>query len=75
MQTGKCVDKKPSNTLCWSCRRALLTKNGCIWAWDHMPVPGWKAEEKLLFNGNGRYRVPVISYVVKKCPLYEEDER
>ncbi len=58
---------KPSDTICWTCMRAVPTgENDCPWASDTIPVKGWEAKSAKKHD-YGR------SYTVKKCPLYKED--
>lgn len=58
--------KKP--TLCWTCTRPGT--GGCSWDKELKPVEGWKAQSSpVLMSNKGLCE----SYIVEKCPLYEED--
>ena len=53
-------------TLCWSCKNT----NGIVCSWfsaEMKPVKGWTAALRPTADGT--------SYFVKKCPLYEREER
>ena len=57
---------KPSDTICWTCMRAVPNgKVECSWAKDLIPVRGWVAEKSKTLGG---------SYSVRECPLYKEDK-
>lgn len=51
-------------SLCWYCRRSYT--NGCSWAAELEPVPGWEAEPWTLAGG-------IESFNVKECPLFSCD--
>jgi len=50
------------DTLCWCCAKSTI--NGCSWMAKKIPVEGWKAEERIIFN-NG---IKINSYNVMTCP-------
>lgn len=56
-------------TLCWDCRKAC---GGCSWSEhdEHLPVPGWTAEETQVRMKNDVY---APSYRVDACPEFERD--
>ena len=45
-------------TICWNCAKAT---GHCSWSENLVPVKGWTAEETK------------ESYVVRACPLFEQD--
>jgi hypothetical protein len=60
-----------ANSICWDCRRAT---GFCSWSREFEPVQGWVAEPTEIKSdkaGTGT----VSSYEVRKCPLFEMDER
>jgi len=58
-------------TLCFKCNTPSPI---CPWKYNFTPVEGWDAEPtKVAISGNDSRMVN--SYVVKSCPLYEENER
>jgi transcriptional regulator NrdR family protein len=68
----KIGSKYATNSLCWECKRAT---GFCSWSREFEPVKGWKAVPTTI-NSDSKGRTPVIeSYEVKKCPLFEKDER
>ena len=58
---------KPRDTLCWHCKRS--GRSTCSWDRWFKPVPGWTADKYAL---NVTTRI-VDSYVVRACPLFEEE--
>lgn len=61
-----------TETLCWKC--ANIIKDGCEWAKENKPVPGWEAKKTILLVSQGQR---VNSYCVIKCPKFRrfrEDE-
>lgn len=67
-------DFRESETLCWKCKHAIPDRSqgrGCSWSKNLQPVEGWTAEEKTVTDNWHT----ITSYCVKKCPLYEEDEK
>ncbi len=56
----------PKLTLCWGCKNAT---GGCSWSARLEPVPGWDAVATAI-KCTG---VPVQSYHVRSCPLFEPD--
>lgn len=68
----KAITNKPS-TLCWSCANAC---GGCSWSdGSFTPVDGWTAKKTELQADRGEYRDKIVqSYLVKKCPKYENDK-
>lgn len=66
------ASKYNANSLCWSCKRAT---GFCSWSRDFKPVQGWEAEPTLVKSQQGAKNSVVESYNVKKCPLFERDER
>lgn len=69
-----------NGSLCWECRKAA-SGLGCCFVDNKpsgaTPVPGWIAETKIIrsadtariYKGKSIYEV----YIVKDCPLFEED--
>lgn len=64
--------KNEKDTLCWSCRHATNAYGRCSWSACGEPVPGWKAKATKLTAVKGKQKTNVESYIVKKCPVYEE---
>ena len=63
-------NSKPA-TLCYKCKTPSPT---CPWKYNYTPVEGWEAEpSKVAISGNDSRMVD--SYIVKQCPLYEENKR
>ena len=62
-----------SSTLCWHCVNAVPTKegDGCSWSRKLRPVPGWRAEKRLINYDT----VQKESYLVHWCPQYRKDQR
>lgn len=56
-------------TLCYSCRNSYL--NGCEWADELKPVPGWKA---IRDDEHDSYQVVLCPKFVEECP-YGSDKR
>lgn len=64
--------EQQKSTLCWDCQRAVLRMDlYCPWAWNFIPVDGWKAKETKLRAHTGEYTK--FSYCVTKCPLFLQD--
>lgn len=64
------VDKY-KGTLCWRCRNAVPSKYtgyGCSWSMWFIPVEGWTAKAMKMERMSCG-----VSYLVKKCPKFEED--
>lgn len=63
--------------LCWFCQNAIPTRDGrrgCSWSTKFEPVPGWDAEETVLYQeANGR-QMALNSYRIISCPQFVEDE-
>lgn len=59
-------------TLCWYCARCGNDNLGCPKSIENQPVPGWEATKKMLYKGLPN---EVVSYAVKKCPLFLEERR
>ena len=59
-------NRYPGQTLCWSC-----TRTDCSWMQNFKPVDGWEAV-KTVYKGVFEL---LDSYIVKKCPLYNENTR
>ncbi len=66
----KCAAKNSQrkDTLCWDCSKATGLGN-CPWANHLIPVEGWEAIPTKI-NTN-TLAVEVVSYNVRKCPLFE----
>ena len=62
-------EKKRKETLCWTCKNAVC---GCSWSKDFTPVEGWEAIPTKV-RGNIEIDEWLDSYLVVKCPRYEED--
>lgn len=68
-------------SICISCRRAIGGESGCSWSNDFIPVAG--SEYELVpyeYVGEGKKKADgrgycFITYWIKRCPLYEEDEK
>ena len=52
-------------SLCWRCKKC---EGGCSWSQNFTPVKGWHAIPKKI---DRQYD----TYIVKKCPLFEDDMR
>ena len=61
-------NSKPT-TLCVTCKTPSPT---CPWKYNFTPVEGWEVEPSKVKLFNGKYS---DSYIVKSCPLYEENKR
>lgn len=64
-----------SETICWTCQRGPRSERS--WFAEHRPVPGWTAERREIqmtaYTGGKRYERPTVSYLIRKCPLYQPD--
>ena len=59
--------KRTKTTLCWKCSRAC---GRCSWSKNFTPVEGWVAvKTKVRESHEGA----IDSYVVLKCPLFDDD--
>ena len=63
-------NNKPQ-TLCFKCATPSPT---CPWKYNFTPVEGWEAEETKL-NISKTDDGVCRSYIVKSCPLFEENVR
>ena len=65
------MSKREDDTLCWNCSRSI---NGCCWARDFKPVPGWKAKPTKIkgFYEAGKITT-VDSFHVIECPEFKDD--
>lgn len=62
---------RPHAQLCWDCKKAC---GGCSWSKNFEPVPGWIAEERVLYHrGNGE-KIRTSSYHIRYCPEFERDD-
>lgn len=62
------IGRPAGETLCWSCKHAVPNPgkgHGCEWSTEFRPVPGWKAENKIVARVGD-------SYYVTGCPKYRE---
>ena len=58
-------------TLCWKCAHAC---GGCSWSDSFTPVEGWTAKPTVIKANHGRgFMEDIESYIVKACPLFEND--
>lgn len=64
------MSEPKQDTLCWRCANA--DTNGCPWAENLIPVPGWEALRRDIKIDNGRTHE---SYIVFECPLYKRSKR
>ena len=57
------------HTLCWDCAKAC---GGCSWSnhLEHLPVPGWQAEDTKVRMNNDTYEP---SFIVLACPEFDRD--
>ncbi len=71
-----------SRTICWHCARAAGWMGGCNWSEycigrvDDPEVPGWdaiKVNRPGIFGHNSRDDGG-LSYIVRECPLFIDDE-
>lgn len=60
---------KPADTICWTCRRPGT--GTCSWDKSLTPVEGWTATVQP-WSVTTTQRTD--SYIVHRCPLYEEDD-
>lgn len=68
-------DFEKKETLCWRCKNAVPDKKkgtGCSWSKSFEPVEGWDAKEVQIKLYEGK---SCTSYIVKKCPMFKEDEK
>lgn len=74
MWKDKAEDGYPIVTsLCWDCAKC---GGDCSWSRDFEPVPGWDAEERMLYFFRSNlcdYEREERSFYVKKCPEFERD--
>ena len=65
-------------TICWECANAVPNidgTRGCSWSRDFEPVEGWDAEQTEVMRGYlQNSHLACVSYLVKRCPLFKEDE-
>lgn len=69
------TSNKQGSQLCWWCQNAVPTvEHGCPWSEKAEPVPGWDAEETVLYlEANGR-QTELKSFRILACPMFEEEE-
>lgn len=61
---------KPNQQLCWNCKNAC---GGCSWSQKFEPIPGWVAEERVLYHRGNGIKNKTTSYSIRYCPEFEQD--
>lgn len=63
-------------TICWNCKCATGDpKHPCLWAQDGIPRNDWEAVKgRLIYFPEKSNKAPLQSWVVLKCPVYEQDK-
>lgn len=71
----KKIRRDKSLTLCWYCANAVPSRDGergCPWSVQGNPVPGWKADRKIIKCKNKKTVKMTETFFVRKCPMYSE---
>lgn len=61
-------NKNFNNSLCWDCGNSIC--GGCPWAKSFKPVPGWKAQKRVIKMTD---KVTETTFVVEECPMFKDD--